>query len=150
MIATLSYALKRSNDQKFDGLIITGAPVEHLEFEEVDYWPELQDIMDWAETARVFDFLYLLGRAGWAVSPLWDPQSTRYQPRIFGVFPHDVLIKNEMLMRGFDDVFMAPHSRHTEIRREDIEQVSDLKILCQLGGGGCLYAWHLKMEGGFM
>jgi homoserine O-succinyltransferase/O-acetyltransferase len=121
--------------QKFDGLIITGAPVELLEFEEVDYWPELQTIMDWAEE-NVFAKLHIC----------WGAQAGLYHwhkipkyplaRKMFGVFPHRVLDRNHRLMRGFDDVFMAPHSRHTEIRRSDIERVSGLKILAESDEAG--------------
>jgi homoserine O-succinyltransferase len=115
-------------DQKFDGLIITGAPVEHLEFEEVAYWRELQEIMDWADS-HVYSTFFICWAAQAGLYHRFGIPKLPLKEKKFGVFPHDVLIKNEMIMRGFDDVFMAPHSRHTEVRQEDIEQVSDLKIL---------------------
>ncbi len=121
--------------QKFDGLIITGAPVETLPFEEVDYWPELQSIMDWAEE-NVFASLFIC----------WGAQAELYHhyrvpkyplPRkMFGVFPHKVCERNHKLMRGFDDIFYAPHSRHTEVRRADIERIPDLRILAESDEAG--------------
>ncbi len=115
-------------DEKFDALIITGAPVEHLPFEEVDYWPELQEIMDWG-LENVFSLFYICWGAQAALYHHFDVQKYPLPAKQFGVFPHRVLEKNVKLLRGFDDVFYAPHSRHTEVRREDIEKVSDLKVL---------------------
>jgi len=117
-------------NQKFDGMIITGAPVEHLEFREVDYWDELEEIMDWS-VHNVFSTFYMC----------WGAQAGLYhhhgipkyplKEKMFGVFSHSVNRKNVRLFRGFDDVFYAPHSRHTEIRRSDIEKVPDLQILSE-------------------
>lgn len=122
-------------DQKFDGLVITGAPVEHLEFEQVDYWRELQEIFDWSESHVYATFFICWGaqaglyhRYGIPKFPLPD--------KVFGIFQHRVMSRNEKLLRGFDDVFLAPHSRHTEIRREDIEKRSDLKILAESSEAG--------------
>ena len=117
-------------DQKFDGLVITGAPVEHLEFEEVAYWSELQEIIDWSD-GNVYSTIYICWGAQAGLYHRYGVPKYPLGKKMFGVFPHNVLIKNEKLLRGFDDVFFAPHSRHTEIRREDIEPVSNLNILAE-------------------
>ena len=117
-------------NQKFDGMIITGAPVEQLEFSEVDYWTELEEIMDWA-THNVFSTLYLCWGAQAALFHHYGIPKHALKRKMFGVFSHSVSEKNVRLFRGFDDIFYAPHSRHTEIRRADIEKVSDLQILSE-------------------
>ena len=117
-------------DQKFDGLVITGAPVEHLEFEEVAYWRELQEIIDWSD-GNVYATIYICWGAQAGLYHRYGVPKYPLGEKMFGVFPHEVLIKNEKLLRGFDDIFFAPHSRHTEIRREDIEPVSNLNILAE-------------------
>ncbi len=122
-------------DQKFDGLVITGAPVEHLPFEEVDYWHELQAIMDWAET-HVYSTYFICWGAQAGLYHRYGIPKYPIPAKMFGVYPHRVLIQNEKLLRGFDDEFMAPHSRHTEIRRSDIEPVDDLKILAESSEAG--------------
>ncbi len=105
---------------KFDGLVITGAPVENLAFEDVDYWSELQEIFDWSESN-----VYSTFNICWAAQAgLYHRHGVPKYPlpaKMFGVFQHQVLSQNEALLRGFDDFFYAPHSRHTEIRRSDIE-----------------------------
>ncbi len=121
--------------QKFDGLIITGAPVEHLPFEEVDYWPELQEIMDWSET-NVFSTFYICWGAQAGLYHRYGIPKYPLPRKMFGVFPHRVLDPRNKLMRGFDDVFLAPHSRHTEIRRADIERVPELQILAESDEAG--------------
>ena len=117
-------------DEKFDGLIITGAPVEHLEFEEVDYWRDLQAIFDWGEAHAHSTFHICWG----AQAGLYHRYGIPKYPlpeKMFGVFPHLIQLSNEKLLRGFDDVFYAPHSRHTEIRASDIRQVPDVDILAE-------------------
>lgn len=114
--------------QKFDGLIITGAPVEQMPFEQVDYWRELQRVMDWSET-NVFSTFHICWGAQAALYHRYGIPKYDLPAKMFGVFPHKLLLKNEIILRGFDDVFYAPHSRHTEIRAEDVERVSDLKLL---------------------
>ena len=121
--------------QKFDGLVVTGAPVEHLEFEAVEYWRELQDIFDWAET-NVYSTFFICWAAQAGLYHRYEIPKYPLPAKVFGVFPHRVLLKNEKVLRGFDDIFLAPHSRHTEIRREDIEKVPDLKILAESGEAG--------------
>ena len=115
---------------KFDGLIITGAPVEQLDFEDVDYWPELKEIISWAET-NVFSTLYICWGAQAGLYHRYGVPKYPLAQKMFGVFPHRVLERTFRLLRGFDDIFLAPHSRHTEIRRADIERVTDLIILAE-------------------
>lgn len=117
-------------DEKFDGLIITGAPVEQMEFEEVAYWDELKQIMEWSNT-HVYSTLHIC----------WGSQAGLYyhygipkyplKEKLFGVFAHNVIDEKAELTRGLDDVFYAPHSRHSEVRKEDILKVPELKILSE-------------------
>ena len=116
--------------RKFDGMIITGAPVELLEFNEVDYWNELEEILDWS-IHNVFSTLHLCWGAQAALYHHYGVPKYPLKHKMFGVFPHSLNEKNIKLFRGFDDVFYAPHSRHTEIRREDIETVPELRILSE-------------------
>ncbi len=122
-------------DEKFDGLIITGAPVEQMPFEEVDYWEELCALMDWAET-HVYSIFHICWGAQAGLYHRYGVPKYPLPAKMFGVFPHRVMSKNERLLRGFDDEFLAPHSRHTEIRREDIEQVPDVKLLAESDEAG--------------
>jgi homoserine O-succinyltransferase len=117
-------------DQKFDGLIITGAPVEQMPFEEVDYWNELTRIIDWAET-NVESTFYICWGAQAALYHKYGIPKYDLTHKMFGVFEHQVLAPTESLLRGFDDIFLAPHSRHTEIRRADVEKVDALNILAE-------------------
>ncbi|MCI0519441.1 MAG: homoserine O-succinyltransferase [Chloroflexi bacterium] len=116
--------------RKFDALIITGAPVEHMPFEEVEYWQELQAIMDWG-FHNVFALFYICWAAQAALYHQFGVPKYPLPAKQFGVFPHRVVEKHVKLLRGFDDVFYAPHSRHTEIRREDIEKIPELKVLIE-------------------
>lgn len=129
------YTLKDVRSQKFDGLIITGAPVEQMEFEEVDYWPELVRIMDWAET-NVESTFYICWGAQAGLYHRYGIPKYALPAKMFGVFEHQTLAPTEKLMRGFDDTFLAPHSRHTEIRRADIEKVPALQILAESDKAG--------------
>lgn len=113
----------------FDGMIVTGAPVEHLEFESVDYWPELLGIMQYA-SSHVYSTLYICWAAQAALFHHYNVPKYPLPAKISGVFPHTVLHPSCQLFRGFDDEFFAPHSRHTEVRREDIEKINDLRVLC--------------------
>ena len=117
-------------EQYFDGLIITGAPVEQLDFDQVDYWPELVEILKWAET-HVSANLYICWGAQAALHYRYGVPKYPLPHKLFGVFKHKVLVANEPLLRGFDDYFHAPHSRHTEVRRADIERVNELRILAE-------------------
>ncbi len=115
-------------ENKYDGLIITGAPVEQMEFEEVEYWDELCEIMEWSLTHVHSTFHICWG----AQAGLYYHFGVRKRPlekKLFGVFPHVADYKKSILFRGFDDVFMVPHSRHTTVDREDLERVEGLKIL---------------------
>jgi homoserine O-succinyltransferase len=122
-------------DEKFDGLIITGAPVEQMPFEEVDYWNELTQIIDWAET-NVESTFYICWGAQAALYHKYGIPKYDLPHKMFGVFEHRVLAPTESLLRGFDDVFLAPHSRHTEIRRTDVEKVDALNILAESDEAG--------------
>ena len=114
--------------KKYDGLIITGAPVELIDFEKVDYWPELCEIMEWSKTHVTSTFHICWGAQAGLYYHYGVPKY-RLDKKMFGVFPHTLDYKRSILFRGFDDVFSVPHSRHTANRREDIEAVPELKIL---------------------
>jgi homoserine O-succinyltransferase/O-acetyltransferase len=121
--------------EKFDGLIITGAPVEQMEFKDVDYWPELTHIMDWAET-NVESTFYICWGAQAGLYYRYGVPKYPLPAKMFGVFEHRTLVPTEKLLRGFDDTFLAPHSRHTEIRRADLEKVPDIQILAESDEAG--------------
>ena len=121
--------------EKYDGLIVTGAPVEQMEFEDVDYWPELTRVMDWAET-NVESTFYIFWGAQAGLYHHYGIPKYPLSRKMFGVFEHKTLIPTERLLRGFDDVFLAPHSRHTEVRRADVEKISDLQILAESDDAG--------------
>ena len=115
-------------DRKFDGMVITGAPVENMPFEQVNYWEELKEIMEWSK-----DHVHSTFHICWgAQAGLYYHYGINKKPlveKLFGVFPHKADYKRAILLRGFDDEFWAPHSRHTTIDRADIEAVPGLKIL---------------------
>ncbi len=113
---------------KFDGMVITGAPVENLPFEEVDYWRELTEIMEWTKT-NVTSTFHICWGAQAALYYHYGIKKYPLKKKLFGVFRHKVDHKKSILFRGSDDEFFAPHSRHTEIRREDVEKVPELKVL---------------------
>jgi homoserine O-succinyltransferase len=115
-------------DRKFDGMIITGAPVELLPFEEVDYWEELTTIMDYS-AENVFSTMYICWGAQAGLYHRYGIPKYPLAEKKFGVFDHTLLQPGKTLFRGFDDVFRVPHSRHTEVRREDIENVPALELL---------------------
>jgi homoserine O-succinyltransferase len=122
---------KTFNDVKhenFDGMIITGAPVEHLAFEEVEYWQELCEIMEWSKT-HVHSTLHICWGAQAGLYYHYGIQKYPVPEKMFGVFPHEVEYKPSILFRGFDDVFFVPQSRHTTVKREDIQKVDELRIL---------------------
>ncbi len=124
--------------QKFDGMIITGAPIEHLEFEEVSYWRELQEIMDWTLTNVTSTFHICWAAQAGLYHHFGVPKHPLNQ-KMFGVFKHTVKkqsVPSFKLLRGFDDEFYVPHSRYTEIRREDIERVPELEIISESEGAG--------------
>ena len=114
--------------RKFDGMVITGAPVEHMDFEDVDYWQELTEIMEWSKT-NVHSTLHICWGAQAGLYYHYGIQKRQLPEKMFGVFPHHADYKRSILMRGFDDIFWVPHSRHTTVLREDIEKVPGLKIV---------------------
>ena len=122
-------------NQKFDGLIITGAPVETLEFEEVTYWEELKEIMEWSKK-NVFSTLHICWGAQAALYYHHKVRKKELKKKMFGIFPHKVNKINEDLTRGLDDIFYAPHSRHTETLKVDIEKVKELEILAESDEAG--------------
>ena len=122
-------------NQNFDGMIITGAPVEHLEFEEVEYWDELCEIMEWSKT-HVHSTFHICWGAQAGLYYHFGVQKQPLDKKMFGIFEHKVTYSNPILFRGFDDVFNVPHSRHTTVLREDIEKVPQLKILAESDEAG--------------
>lgn len=115
-------------DRKFDGMVITGAPVEHMPFEDVDYWPELCRIMEWSKT-NVHSTLHICWGAQAGLYYHYGVQKKPLPEKLFGVYSHQADYKRSILLRGFDDTFWVPHSRHTTVLREDIEAVDGLKIV---------------------
>ena len=115
-------------DQNFDGMIITGAPVEQMPFEEVEYWDELCEIMEWSKT-HVTSTLHICWGAQAGLYYHYGIQKRPLPEKLFGVFEHTLDHKRSILFRGFDDTFVVPHSRHTTVRREDVESVEGLRIL---------------------
>lgn len=115
-------------DSRYDGMIITGAPVELLDYEEVDYWDEICEIMDWS-TTHVFSTLHICWAAQAGLYHHFGIPKYPLEQKMFGIFKHKAEVDNCQLLRGFDDEFLAPHSRNTEIRREDILKNPQLEIL---------------------
>ncbi|MFA6075273.1 MAG: homoserine O-succinyltransferase [Negativicutes bacterium] len=129
---------------RYDGLIITGAPVENMEFADVDYWPELVEIMEWSKH-NVFSTLHICWGAQAGLYYHYGIPKYPLAEKMFGVFWHKVKINNRKLLRGFDEEFLAPHSRHTEVRAEDIEKIANLEILVDSDAAGI---YLVKAEGG--
>lgn len=115
-------------DKHYDGMIITGAPVEHLPYEQVDYWDEICQIMEWSKT-HVFSTLHICWAAQAGLYYHFGIPKYPLAQKMFGIFPHVVEVEHSLLLKGFDECFYVPHSRNTEVRRADIEQVSQLEIL---------------------
>lgn len=115
-------------DKHYDGMIITGAPVEHLPYEQVDYWDEICQIMEWSKT-HVFSTLHICWAAQAGLYYHFGIPKYPLAQKMFGIFPHVVEVEYSLLLKGFDECFYVPHSRNTEVRRADIEQVSQLEIL---------------------
>jgi homoserine O-succinyltransferase/O-acetyltransferase len=134
-LSTHYVQFEQVRDLKFDGLVVTGAPVENLAFEEVDYWSELQQIFDWSES-NIFSTFNICWAAQAGLYHRYGVPKYPLPSKMFGVFQHRVLSQHEALLRGFDDVFFAPHSRHTEIRRSDIIRHAGLDILCESDEAG--------------
>jgi len=122
-------------DQKYDGMIITGAPVEQLEFEEVTYWEEMKQIFDWAKT-HVTSTLFICWASQAGLFHYYGVPKYPLNEKMFGVFKHTISDKGNSIFRGFDDEFFVPQSRHTEVRREDILKVPELTILSESDESG--------------
>jgi len=122
-------------DQKFDGFIITGAPLEQMEFEDVEYWQELTEIMDWART-HVTSTLFICWAALAALNHYYGVPKHALSEKMFGIFKHRTVNEPLPIFRGFDDEFYAPHSRHSEVKRQDILKHPELKILSESDEAG--------------
>ncbi|CVK20581.1 homoserine O-acetyltransferase MetA [Sporomusa sphaeroides] len=122
--------------RNYDGMIITGAPVEQMPFEQVAYWDELCEIMEWSKK-HVYSTLHICWGAQAGLYYHYGIPKYSLPEKMFGVFPHNIISPNQdKLFRGFDDIFYVPHSRHTEVRREDIEKNSALRILSESAAAG--------------
>lgn len=145
-IQTFYTTFEEVKHKKFDGLIITGAPVETINFEEVDYWEELCGIMEWSKT-HVTSTFHICWGAQAALYYHYGIKKFETEKKVFGVFEHTVNPekKHKMLLRGFDDVFCAPHSRHTQISEEEVKKVPELEILASSKEAG-LYIISAKSE----
>lgn len=126
-------------DHKYDGMIITGAPVEQMEFEEVDYWEEMKEIMEWSKT-NVTSTIYLCWAAQAGLYYHYGLKKRQMDHKVFGLFAHRVMNRKIPLVRGFDDVFIAPHSRHTEVAAEDIHNCPALTVLAESEEAGVFLA----------
>lgn len=126
-------------DRKFDGMIITGAPVEDISFEEVDYWEETCEIMEWAET-HVTSTIYICWAAQAAFYHFYGINKAQLPRKLFGIYEHKVSNRKIPLVRGFDDVFLAPHSRHTETPAADIHACKELTVLAESEEAGVFLA----------
>lgn len=126
-------------EEKLDGMIITGAPVEQMEFEDVNYWEELTQILNWSKE-NVTSTLHICWAAQAGLYHHFGVRKFALDNKIFGVFPHTVEVPNTKLLRGFDEVFHVPQSRHTDVRREDIERCPDLEILSESEESGVYIA----------
>ena len=122
-------------DRKFDGMVITGAPVENMAFEDVDYWDELCKIMEWSKT-NVHSTFHICWGAQAGLYYHYGIQKRPLPEKMFGVFKHKADYKRSILLRGFDDEFWAPHSRHTTVLREDIEKVPGLRVIASSEDAG--------------
>ena len=132
-------------NEKFDGMIITGAPVEHLEFEDVNYWDEIQDIFNWTRT-HVTSTLYICWAAQAGLYHHYGIPKYPLDKKMFGIFEHHICegMSKLPIFRGFDDVFFVPHSRHTEVRRADLEKHPELTIISESDDSGV----HIVMARG--
>ena len=122
-------------DSKFDGMIITGAPIESVPFEEVDYWEELKQIMEWS-LCNVFSTLHICWGAQAGLHYHYGLQKHELEDKMFGVFKHKLTKQNVKLLSGFDDEFYVPHSRLTEIRKDDIDKIDELEVLSESDESG--------------
>ena len=131
------YTFEELKNRKFDGLIITGAPVEKLEYEEVDYWPELCQIMAWSKT-NVTSTFHICWGAQAGIYYHYGIQKRLLPKKLFGIYSHKVKHRREPLVRGFDDYFLIPHSRYTEVPAEALHECKELKILAESDKAGVL------------
>jgi homoserine O-succinyltransferase/O-acetyltransferase len=129
-LKTFYKTFRQIRSHKFDGMIITGAPIEHLDFEEVDYWSELKEIMDWVKHS-VTSTMFICWGAQAGLYHYYKIPKYPLSKKMFGIFTHQVTDPKIPLVRGFDEEYLAPHSRHTEIRRSDIEKISELKLVSE-------------------
>ena len=127
-LLTFYKSFEELKHRKFDGMVITGAPVEQMDFEDVDYWKELCEIMEWSKS-HVHSTFHICWGAQAGLYYHYGVNKHPLEKKLFGIFPHRADYKRAILLRGFDDVFWVPHSRHTTVVREDIEKVPQLKIL---------------------
>ena len=134
-LLTFYKTFEELKDRKFDGMVITGAPVELMNFEDVDYWDELCQIMEWSKT-HVHSTLHICWGAQAGMYYHYGIPKYPLDEKMFGVFPHRADYKRSILLRGFDDTFYVPHSRYTTVKREDIEAVQGLKILASSDEAG--------------
>lgn len=125
--------------EKYDGMIVTGAPVEQMDFEEVTYWDEITEIFDWART-HVTSTLYICWAAQAGLYHFYGVPKYPLDKKMFGIFEHKVLDPLQLIFRGFDDIFFAPHSRHTEVHKEDMLKVPELKVLAESDEAGVYLA----------
>ncbi len=128
-------------DTYYDGMVITGAPVEHLPFEEVDYWQELCEIMDWT-LSHVHSTMHICWGAQAGLYHHYGVEKRVLEKKLFGVFEHRAEYRESMLLRGFDDTFLLPHSRHTTVLREDVEKIPGLQILVSSPEAGVVLVRH--------
>ncbi len=128
-------AFSEVRDRHFDGFIITGAPVEKMDYEQVRYWPELQEIFNWAKE-KVTSTLYICWAAQAILYHRFSIPKYLLPEKMFGIFPHRILRREEPLFAGFDETFFVPHSRHTEIRREDVAAEDRIELLSESDESG--------------
>ncbi len=129
-IGTFYKTFEEIKNKKFDGLVITGAPVEHLDFEQVDYWEELKQVMDWSKH-NVTSTIHICWGAQAGLYYHYGIKKYHLKEKIFGIFLHHTTKKNVKLLRGFDEEFFVPQSRHTEVRKEEILKIKELEILAE-------------------
>lgn len=122
-------------DNKYDGCVITGAPVEHLEYSDVDYWEELCKIMEWSKS-NVYSTIHICWGAQAALYYHYGINKYKLDQKMFGVFPHRIVYKNPILLRGFDNIYYVPHSRHTGIKKADVLKIKELRILSESDEAG--------------
>jgi len=134
-LKTFYKTFRQIKNHKYDGMIITGAPIEHLNFEEVDYWEEMKDIMDWAKH-NVTSTMFICWGAQAGLYHYYGVPKYPLPKKMFGIFQHQVTNPKIPLVRGFDEEFYAPHSRHTEIRGTDIRRIQDLQLVSESPGAG--------------